>query len=149
MKEHVKRYEELTLDELYDLLQLRAEIFVVEQECPYQDLDGVDKKAIHLWMEDEDGLVAYARIINAGDRLPEVSIGRVATRKRRHGWGTRIVNRAVEIAEEAFHPEVITLEAQVYARSLYEKCGFQQCSEIFLEDGIEHIKMERRRGENQ
>jgi len=149
MREHVKQFGELSLDELYDLLKLRVEIFVVEQNCPYQDLDEVDKNAIHLWFEDEDGMVAYARVIDAGDRLPEVSIGRAAVRKRRQGLGTRIVNRAVEVAEAAFNPDVIVLEAQVYARSLYEKCGFRQCSNVFLEDGIEHIKMERRKGGNQ
>ncbi|WP_405378689.1 GNAT family N-acetyltransferase [Phascolarctobacterium sp.] len=137
----VKHFAELSAEELYKIYKLRVSVFVVEQQCPYQEVDAADKDAIHLWLQDEEGIQAYARVLPKGCTFPDVSLGRVIAVKRRCGLGSKIVNAAIAVAKEAFHAERITIEAQVYARGLYEKVGFRQTSEEFLEDGIPHIQM--------
>ena len=139
----VKHFKELTLEELVDIYKLRVSVFVVEQNCPYQEVDEADKVAYHLWLRDENGIQAYARALPQGTTFPTASIGRVIAVKRRCGLGSKIVEAAVNTAKEKFHVDKITIEAQVYARGLYEKAGFVQVSEPFLEDGIPHIRMER------
>jgi len=137
----VKHFDELTTQELFELYKLRVSVFVVEQTCPYQEIDDADKVAWHLWLRDENGIQATARVLPAGVTLKEAAIGRVIAVKRRQGLGTRIVRAAIDVAKEKFDPPAIQLEAQVYARELYEKQGFVQDSEPFLEDGIPHILM--------
>ena len=137
----LKHFSELSNRELYEILRVRVSVFVVEQTCPYQEIDDADKVAWHLWLQDEDGIVATARVLPAGVTLQETAIGRVIAVKRRMGLGTRIVQEAIRVAKEKFDPPAIQLEAQVYARELYEKQGFVQDSEPFLEDGIPHILM--------
>lgn len=137
----IKHFRELSAEELYEIYKLRVSVFVVEQNCVYQDVDEADKHAYHLWLQDDSGIQAYARVLPAGATFEDVSIGRVLAVKRRIGLGTRIVNAAIQVAKEKFSAPVITLEAQVYARTLYEKVGFRQTSEEFLEDGIPHIQM--------
>ena len=141
MELHVKRFNELTLDELYELLKLRVSVFVVEQNCPYPELDDRDQNALHLWYEDEGEMVAYLRIMDKGAVSDYVSIGRVIAVKRRQGIATRLVTDAIRTAKEQFAADRIYLEAQVYAKGLYEKLGFQEVSDVFLEDGIPHVKM--------
>ena len=141
MELHVKRFNELTLDELYELLKLRVSVFVVEQNCPYPELDDRDQNALHLWYEDEGEMVAYLRIMDKGAVSDYVSIGRVIAVKRRQGIATRLVSDAVRTAKEQFAADRIYLEAQVYAKGLYEKLGFREVSDVFLEDGIPHVKM--------
>ena len=141
MEEQVKRFRELTADELYRILKLRAE--VVEQSCPYLDPDGLDPGALHVWLEDEQGIAAYLRVMDRGAESGFVSIGRVVSARRRCGLGTRVLQLGIRAAEEEFGAEAIYLEAQTYARGLYEKQGFRQISEEFLLDGIPHIKMLR------
>ena len=136
-----KRFEELTTLELYEILKVRAEVFVVEQNCVYQDLDEKDKQAYHVYLKNEEGIQAYLRVLDAGVSFPEVGIGRVMTLKRRCGLGTQILKEGIRVAKEKMNADTIKLEAQVYARSLYEKEGFVQTSEEFLEDGIPHIEM--------
>lgn len=143
MKVCVKRYSELTKDELYALAKLRIAVFVVEQNCPYMELDDRDQEAIHVWLEDEDGIEAYLRVMDRGVESEHVSIGRVIAVKRRSGIGTQVLSEGIRVAKEYFAADQIYLEAQVYARSFYEKSGFRQVSEEFLEDGIPHIKMIR------
>ena len=138
----VKHFKELTVEELAEIYKLRVSVFVVEQHCPYQEVDDADKAAYHLWLKDEDGIEAYARALPPGTTFPEAAIGRVIAVKRRCGLGSQIVKAAIDTAVEKFGAEKITIEAQVYARSLYEKAGFRQISEPFLEDGIPHIKMQ-------
>lgn len=138
----VKHFSQLSTEELFEIYKLRISVFVVEQKCPYQEADEADRTAYHLWFKDEDGIQAYARVLPAGAVFPTVSIGRVIAVRRRCGLGTGIVKAAVNTAKEKFGADQITIEAQVYARSLYEKCGFQQTSEEFLEDGIPHIQMQ-------
>ena len=138
----VKRYEELTRDELYEILMLRVQVFVVEQACPYLEVDGRDERSIHLWLKDEQGIAAYLRVLEKGVAFDEVAIGRVIAVRRREGLGTRILQEGIRVAKEMLGADCIVLEAQTYCRSLYEKQGFRQTSEEFLEDGIPHIQMQ-------
>lgn len=144
MKLITKTFDELSTTELYEIYKLRISVFVVEQNCPYQEIDDADKTAIHLWLRDETGIQAYARALPPGATFQEASIGRVIAVKRRCGLGSQIVSAAVQIIQEKFHTQTIKIEAQTYARSLYEKLGFVQTSEQFLEDGIPHVLMEYR-----
>ena len=134
----VKSFNELSLDELYDILKIRVNVFVVEQNCPYSELDDIDKNAFHVYVKDEDGIQGYLRVYKKDD----VRIGRVLSLKRRQGIGTLLLKEGIKVAKEKLSAEKIVIEAQTYAREMYEKLGFYQTSEPFLEDGIEHIKME-------
>lgn len=136
-----KSFRELTLDELYALLRVRSEVFVVEQDCVYQDLDNDDQQAIHLWLTRDDKIVAMARVCPAGTHMEELSIGRVITTERGRGYGKQIMLRAIEAAKEHFCAKLIAIEAQEYAKGFYEGVGFRQSSETFMLDGIPHIKM--------
>lgn len=137
----VKKFDELTTDELYQILKLRLNVFVVEQCCPYPELDDCDQKAVHVWLEDEDGIEACLRILDRNIKSEWVTIGRVIAVKRRAGLGTRILQAGIRVAKECFEAESVYLEAQTYARAFYEKQGFRVISEEFLEDGIAHVKM--------
>ena len=137
----VKKFDELTTDELYQILKLRVNVFVVEQCCPYPELDDCDQKAVHVWLEDEDGIEACLRILDRNIKSEWVTIGRVIAVKRRAGLGTRILQAGIRVAKECFEAESVYLEAQTYARAFYEKQGFRVISEEFLEDGIPHVKM--------
>lgn len=141
MQLYRKRFHELTISELYELLKLRVSVFVVEQNCPYMELDGNDQQAIHIWLQNEGGVQAYLRVMDRGVENDNVSIGRVIAVKRRCGLGSRILAEGIRAARDYFQAEKIYLEAQVYARGLYEKQGFRQISDEFLLDGIPHIKM--------
>lgn len=136
-----KHYKELTLDELHDIYRYRVSVFVVEQECPYQEVDGNDKVSWHMWLEDKGEMISYLRVLPAGTTFEDVSIGRMICTRRRQGWATLLLRNGIELAKEKFQAQKITIEAQVYARGLYEKVGFVQTSDEFLEDGIPHIKM--------
>ena len=138
----VKHFSELSAEELFEIYKLRVSVFIVEQSCPYQDIDDADKSAYHVWLRDEDGIEAYARVLPAGVAFPTAAFGRVIAVKRRCGLGTKIVAAAIEKARDKLGADMITIEAQVYARSLYENLGFRQTSEEFLEDGIPHIQMQ-------
>ena len=141
MKLKVKHFNDLTAKELFEIYKLRVSVFVVEQQCPYQEVDELDRAAWHVWLEDEDGIEAYARVQSAGSAFEDVGIGRVIAVKRCCGLGTEIVKAAIETAKNKLGAESITLEAQVYARALYEKLGFAAVSDEFDEDGIPHIRM--------
>lgn len=139
----IKKYNELTLNELYGILRIRSEVFVVEQNCVYQDVDDLDQDSIHIYLRDEEGMQAYLRVIEAGKAQTEVAIGRVLVhpRKRRCGLATKILLAGIEVAKNHMNAAKIKIEAQTYAKSLYENVGFKQCSDEFLEDGIPHIEM--------
>lgn len=143
MQVHVKRFSELTTDELYDILKLRVSVFVVEQQCAYMEIDDMDQDAIHIFLTNEEGIQAYLRVMNKTKQKEHVSIGRVIAKKRRMGLGTKILTIGIQEAEKQFHADRIYLEAQTYAIGLYEKQGFETISEEFLEDGIPHVKMLR------
>lgn len=138
---HKKSFQQLTIDELYELLRVRADVFVVEQNCPYQDLDGDDQKAIHLWLTVGEKVVALARVCPKGTHMEEISIGRVITTERGKGYGKQIMLAAIAAAKEELGASLIDIEAQEYAKEFYEKVGFCQSSATFMLDGIPHIKM--------
>ena len=138
---HKKSFQELMVDELYELLRVRSEVFVVEQDCVYQDLDGDDQKSIHLWLTVAGKVVALARVCPAGTHMKEISIGRVITTERNKGYGRQIMLHAIDAAKEHFGAKQIDIEAQEYARGFYESVGFKQSSDTFMLDGIPHIKM--------
>ncbi|TQI66107.1 GNAT family N-acetyltransferase [Clostridium sp. KNHs216] len=137
----VKRFEELTVEELYEILKIRVSVFVVEQNCPYQEIDGKDKQSFHVYLKDDDGIQAYLRVIDKGVSYDEVSIGRVIAVKRRNGIGSKILSEGIKVAKSKLKATAIRIEAQTYAKEFYEKQGFKQVSGIFLEDGIPHVQM--------
>jgi ElaA protein len=138
---HKKPFQELTTDELYELLRIRSEVFVVEQDCVYQDMDGDDQASIHLWLTMGDKIVALARVCPAGTHMKEISIGRVITTERSKGYGKQIMRHAIDAAIKHFKAKRIEIEAQEYAKRFYEDVGFKQSSDTFMLDGIPHIKM--------
>lgn len=134
----VKTFEELDINELYEILKLRVDVFVVEQSCPYPEIDGIDKDAFHIFGKEDGEIRAYARIYKEDG---EVHLGRVIAKERRKGYGNLILNEAIKAAYENYGNEKIHIEAQTYAKDFYEKAGFVKTSEPFLLDGIRHIKM--------
>ncbi len=139
----IRRFEELSAEELYRILQLRVDVFVVEQQCPYPELDGLDREALHCWLEEGERVMAYLRVMERGAESPWVSIGRVVSRERGRGLGARILREGVRAAREMLGAEAVYLEAQTYAAGFYEKQGFRRISEEFPLDGIPHVKMLR------
>ncbi|HJJ66719.1 MAG TPA: GNAT family N-acetyltransferase [Methanocorpusculum sp.] len=137
----VKHFTELSAAELYAILRARQDVFVVEQNCPFPEIDGKDLDAYHLWFEENGEILAYARVLDRGVSFETPAVGRVISIRRREGLGSRILSEGIRIAREKYSAEAVMLEAQVYARKLYEKQGFVQVSEEFLEDGIPHIIM--------
>ena len=138
---HKKTFSELTTDELYELLRIRNDVFVVEQNCVYQDLDYDDQKSVHMWLTRDGKVVALCRVCPAGTHMEEVSIGRVITVERGKGYGKRMMLEGILAAQKCFDAKRIDIEAQEYARGFYEQVGFRQSSEPFILDGIPHIRM--------
>ena len=141
MEKAVKKFQELTLDELYEIIQIRSAVFVVEQNCVYQDLDDVDKEAYHVFLREEGKIVGYARVVDKGKRLDEVSVGRVISLKRRCGVGSELMKTALLAAKTKFGAGKVMVGAQVYAIPFYESVGFRVISDEYLEDGIPHVYM--------
>lgn len=139
----VKTFNELTIDELHDLLQLRSEVFVVEQDCVYQDIDGKDRKALHVIGKKNGAIVAYTRCFAPGIYFEEAAIGRVvvAMEERKHNYGHAIMKASVSAIEKKFCTKSIKLSAQKYLIKFYESHGFVTTGEGYLEDGIPHIAM--------
>ena len=143
MQVQVKSYKELTTDELYSILQLRSEVFVVEQNCVYQDIDGKDKNALHVIGTIDMNLVAYTRCFKAGDYFSQASIGRVIVRAKHRGTGLahQIMEYSINLIKERFNKGPVKVSAQTYLKKFYEAHGFRQLGEEYLEDGIPHIGM--------
>jgi len=143
MKVEIKKFHELSTQELYDILQLRSEVFVVEQDCVYQDLDGKDVKALHIIGYKNKKIVAYTRVFKAGDYFKEASIGRVTVRKseRQYGFGVQIMQASIEIINKTFGPTAIHISAQKYLTKFYTSLGFKLIGKEYLEDGILHVAM--------
>ena len=139
----IKIFQELTTKELYDLIQLRIDVFCVEQNCVYQDLDGKDEKAIHVIGKKNHRIIAYTRVFKPGDYFKESSIGRVVVRKdeRQHKYGYDIMKASIQAVKEYFNETTIKLSAQTYLRKFYNNLGFKEIGEEYLEDGIPHIAM--------
>ena len=145
LKIKVKAFTELSVQELYNLLQLRSEVFVVEQDCVYQDLDGKDHKALHVLGIKENKIVAYTRIFKSGDYFEVASIGRVVVDKQERAfkYGNHIMEASIEAIYKHFKTSEIKISAQCYLNKFYSNLGFKSIGEEYLEDGIPHIAMIR------
>ena len=143
MKTLAKTFDELTNTELYEIMRLRQDVFIVEQNCPYFDLDGVDYKSVHVFIEDCGSLVAYLRIFPRDGEEGIIQVGRVVTRERKKGYGAAILSEGLRAARERFSPSGFYLEAQTYAVGYYAREGFEVVSDEFLEDGIPHVQMRK------
>ncbi len=143
----IKTFPELIIDELYDLLWLRNEVFIVEQNCPFPDLDGKDRKCHHVLgrIAGTNDLVAYARLMPPGLAYENASVGRVVTAAtvRRLRQGRALMQRSIEEIEQLYGPVPIEIGAQLYLEKFYQSFGFRQIGAGYLEDGIEHIHMMR------
>ena len=141
----IKPFKALSVSEMYTLLQLRSQVFVVEQNCVYQDIDGKDYKALHLMGEYDGKIVAYCRLFKSGDYFQEASIGRVVidSNYRDKKWGHEMMKQAIAGIETHFKETKIIISAQLYLQKFYESHGFVQTSEMYLEDDIPHIEMKR------
>lgn len=142
----IKSFEEITTSELYEIIKARVDVFVVEQNCPYPDLDGYDQKAIHLWAEKDHNVLAYCRIFNKGIKYPETSIGRVLTTEKARGknLGKQLIQYAVETIENRFHTSEVRISAQDYLLRFYSGFGFEDTGKKYLEDNIPHTEMFRK-----
>lgn len=138
-----RHFSELSGKAVYQILQLRNEVFVVEQNCVFQDADNKDLKAYHLCIYEEDELVAYARLLDQHISYNEISIGRVVTAPsvRRKQYGKTLMQEAIRHCYMLFGKQSIKIGAQLYLKSFYESFGFVQCSDVYDEDGIDHIEM--------
>ncbi|MAN58292.1 MAG: GNAT family N-acetyltransferase [Flavobacteriaceae bacterium] len=143
MEISVKTFDELTASEIYELLQLRSEVFVVEQDCVYQDIDGKDSKALHILGKKKGKLVAYTRCFPPGIYFNESAIGRVVVRERerKFGCGHAIMEASKKAIKNRFGTETIKLSAQTYLINFYKSHGFTPIGAEYLEDGIPHIAM--------
>ena len=141
----IKRFNELTVQELYSVLQLRSIVFVVEQNCVYQDLDGKDEKAVHLLGFYNNEIVAYARLFKSGDYFKNASIGRVVIhpKARDKKFGHDMMRKAIAVIDAYFGETTITISAQLYLQKFYESHAFVVQGETYLEDDIPHIEMKR------
>ncbi len=145
LKWRIKRFEALSLNELYQILHLRSEVFVVEQNCVYQDIDGKDQKALHVFGENNGKILAYARLFKPKDYFEKASIGRVVVDESRRNKkiGHILMKESIEGIHKHFGESEITISAQLYLKKFYESHGFIQTSQMYLEDNIPHIEMKR------
>ena len=142
----VKSFEELTTKELYGILKVRVDVFVVEQNCPYPDLDGYDQKALHLWAEKNGEVLAYCRVFDKGIKYPEPSIGRVLTNQKYRNLklGKILIRFAINTIEARFRTSEIRISAQDYLLKFYSDFGFEDTGKKYLEDNIPHTEMVRK-----
>lgn len=143
MEVSVKTFQELNIQELYQILRLRSEVFVVEQDCVYQDLDNKDQKALHVLGIKDGQVVAYTRIFKPGDYFDNASIGRVvvAGNQRKYGFGKEIMKASMAAIDDRFPNTPIEISAQSYLIKFYSDLGFGAFGEEYLEDGIPHTRM--------
>lgn len=142
----LKEFQNLTPLEIYEILQLRSEVFVVEQNCIFLDADNNDQLSFHLQGRIDEKLIAYVRIIPPGHTYNEPSIGRVVSSPshRKKGVGIELMKKAIEETTNLFGIQPIVIGAQLYLKKFYENLGFTMCSDIYMEDDIQHIKMIRK-----
>ena len=143
MKTIVKTFNNLTINELYQLLRLRSEVFVVEQDCVYQDIDNKDQKALHLFIKKDNIIIGYTRLFNAGDYFKQASIGRVVVQEnyRDKDLGHLLMKESIETVKKHFYTSEITISAQTYLKKFYQYHKFVKVGKEYLEDNIPHIKM--------
>jgi len=141
----VKTFNEITASEMYQMLRLRSEVFVVEQDCVYQDIDNKDQKAFHVFGFKNQELIAYSRIFDSGDYFNLPSIGRIVVKEeeRQFKYGYELVDKSIQYILKNFTEKSILISAQTYLLKFYNSLGFIQQGEEYLEDGIPHIKMLR------
>ncbi len=146
IKFYPKEYNQLTKEELYEILRLRAEVFIVEQNCVYQDIDNKDQKAIHILGIKNDKLIAYARIFKPKDYFINASIGRIVIhpKERNNKYGYQLVETAIMAINIHYREFSIAISAQEHLEIFYNNLGFIKVGKSYLEDGIPHIKMIRR-----
>lgn len=139
----IKKFNELNVEEIYKILALRNEVFIVEQECPYLDCDDKDLNSYHLFSEENGEIVAYLRILEKGVSYDEISIGRVAVKKiyRGKGISRKMIMKAIEFIENNLSEDTIKIQAQAYLLNFYSSLGFKAVSQEYLEDNIPHIDM--------
>lgn len=140
---YVKAFHELTATEVYTILKERTDVFVVEQNCPYPEVDGKDLKSYHLYKVEQDEIVAYARLLPKGVSYEEASIGRVLVKKEYRGRGLaqELLKRSLAYLEQSLEETTIKIQAQDYLRDFYGSFGFKAISDTYLEDGIPHVDM--------
>lgn len=143
MEYNLKGFNELTADEVYEIVRVRNEVFVVEQNCVYQDCDGKDRNSYHLYCMNEGKIVAYVRVLEKGVSYDEISIGRVLVAKEHRGKGLarECMKRAIDFVKNDLCEYSIRISAQEYLREFYGSLGFEEVSEVYLEDDIPHIEM--------
>jgi len=149
MNFHLKSFDDLTLNEFHSILQLRINVFVVEQNCPYEELDNKDKNALHFFALSEDNsntIIAYTRIFKPGNYYNEASIGRVVVHQdyRKQQLGYELMEKSIEVIKNSFNTSLIKIGAQTYLKKFYESFGFNQVGSAYIEDGIQHIHMVRK-----
>lgn len=137
----VKKFNELSTEELYEILKARAEIFVVEQKCIYQDLDDIDYKSVHFFYKEGKRITAYLRAFPVDEDFNTIQMGRVLSIRHGKGMGRRLLEDSINIIKKELNPKQIVADVQKYAIGFYEKFGFVTTSDEFLEDGIPHVKM--------
>lgn len=143
MKVEIKKFNELGLEELYEIFRLRSEVFVVEQECIYNDVDGKDLDSVHVMIKNEGRIEAYLRVIKEGISYEDCSIGRVLVAKEARGKGLarRIVKEGIDYITREWNKKRITIGAQEYLKEFYGSFGFKTVSDVYMEDGIPHVDM--------
>lgn len=142
----IKTFDEFSVPELYAVLKARIDVFVIEQNCPYPDLDNYDQKAVHIWAEENGDVLAYCRVFDKGVKYEETSIGRVLTTEKGRGksLGKQLIQYAVETIENRFHTPEIRISAQDYLLRFYGGFGFEDTGKKYLEDDIPHTEMIRK-----
>lgn len=141
LKLYIKRFDQLNVNELYEILKLRQDIFILEQQCLYSDIDFIDEKSLHIYYQEKGKIITYLRMFEKDTNTCQ--LGRIISLNRRQGFGTSLINETLQLLKQEKKYEKVYVEAQKYAIEFYEKLGFYVISDVFLEDGIEHVKMER------
>ena len=143
MKTFIKTFQDLSNTEIYQILRLRSEVFVVEQECIYQDIDNKDKKAVHIFLKEKNEIIAYSRVFKEKEYFENPSIGRVvvANKRRMYGVGKKIMNISINYIKQNIKAKSIEISAQKYLKKFYSNLGFVQEGDEYLEDNIPHLRM--------
>jgi ElaA protein len=143
MKTFIKNFQDLSNTEIYQILRLRSEVFVVEQECIYQDIDNKDKKAVHIFLKEKNEIIAYSRVFKEKEYFENPSIGRVvvANKRRMYGVGKKIMNISIDYIKQNIKAKSIEISAQKYLKKFYSNLGFVKQGEEYLEDNIPHVRM--------
>ena len=143
MKTFIKNFQDLSNTEIYQILRLRSEVFVVEQECIYQDIDNKDKKAVHIFLKEKNEIIAYSRVFKEKEYFENPSIGRVVVvnKRRMYGVGKKIMNISIDYIKQNIKAKSIEISAQKYLKKFYSNLGFVKQGEEYLEDNIPHVRM--------